>query len=117
MCRLLMRCGVRRGRPKPIVNCPWRNAAKARRWNARLRLEKNLPPGDVLLYVDEVDIHLNPKIGPDYMLRGQQKQVLTPGRNEKRYLAGALHARTGRLAWVEGKRRRARCSSRRSTTR
>ncbi len=26
------------------------------------------PPGDVVLYVDEVDIHLNPRIGPDWML-------------------------------------------------
>ena len=33
------------------------------------------------------DIHLNPKIGPDYMLRGTQKWVLTPGKNRKRYLA------------------------------
>jgi transposase len=30
-----------------------------------------------------------------------QKTVLTPGKNEKRYLAGALNARTGRLTWVE----------------
>ena len=41
------------------------------------------------MFVDEVDIHLNPKIGPDWMLRGQQKTVPTPGQNQKRYLAGA----------------------------
>lgn len=105
MCRLLSRCDVRRGRPKPIVDCPWSKRAKTRRLNAIRRLEERLPRGDVLLYVDEVDIHLNPKIGPDYMLRGQQKQVLTPGKNEKRYLAGALNAKTGRLAWVEGDRK------------
>lgn len=105
MCRLLIRHDVRRGRPKPIVNCPWKKAVKTRRLNEILRLERNLRPDEVLLYVDEVDIHLNPKIGPDYMLRGQQKQVLTPGQNEKRYLAGALNARTGRLAWVEGERK------------
>lgn len=57
------------------------------------------------MYVDEVDIHLNPKIGPDWMLCGQQKTVLTPGKNEKRYLAGALDARTGRLTWVEADRK------------
>ena len=39
------------------------------------------------------------------------KMVLTPGKNEKRYLAGALDARTGRLTWVEGDARRATCSS------
>ena len=48
-------------------------------------------------YVDEVDIHWNPKIGNDWMLKGQQKHVLTPGENEKRYLAGALEHKTGRL--------------------
>ena len=59
----------------------------------------------MVLYVDEVDIHLNPKIGPDWMLRGTQKTVLTPGKNQKRYLAGALNARTGRLTWVEAERK------------
>ena len=105
MSRLLGRCDVRRGRPKPTVDCPWSKWSKTRRLNEIRWLEENLPRGDVLLYVDEVDIHLNPKIGPDYMLRGQQKEVRTPGKNEKRYLAGALNARTGRLAWVEGERK------------
>ena len=58
-----------------------------------------------MLYVDEVDIHLNPKIGLDWMLRGQQKEAPTPGQNEKRYLAGALDVRTGKLTWVEGPRK------------
>jgi len=44
-----------------------------------------------------VNIHLNPKTGPDWMLPGQQKTVLTPGQNQKRYLAGALDAHTGKL--------------------
>ena len=57
------------------------------------------------MYEDEVDIHLNPKIGPDWMLPGDQKRVLTPGQNQKRYLAGALNARTGKLTWVEGERK------------
>ena len=30
---------------------------------------------------------------------------MTPGQNEKRYLAGALDARTGLLYWVEGKQK------------
>jgi transposase len=64
-----------------------------------------LPPGDVAVYEDEVDIHLNPKIGPDWMVRGQQKDVVTPGKNAKRYLAGALDAWSGRLLWVEGERK------------
>jgi len=105
MSRLLAELKIRRGRPKPTVACPWSKQAKTRRLNQIRRLEENLPTDEVLLYLDEVDIHLNPKIGDDYMLRGQQKTVLTPGKNEKRYLAGALNARTGRLAWVEGERK------------
>ena len=105
MSRLLAAQGVRRGRPKPTVACPWPVARKTRRLRDIRRLERRLPAGEVLLYVDEVDIHLNPKIGDDWMLRGQQKRVLTPGQNVKRYLAGALNAQSGRLAWVEGPRK------------
>jgi len=105
MSRLLARHGARRGRPKPIVACPWKPAAKTRRLNQIRRLGERLLPGEVLLHVDEVDIHLNPKIGLDWMLHGQQKTVLTPGKNEKRYLAGALNITTKRLSYVEGERK------------
>src|SRR5262249_25724165 len=60
---------------------------------------------EVAVYEDEVDIHLNPKIGLDWMGLGQQKEVLTPGKNQKRYLAGALDVRTGLVHWVEGERK------------
>ena len=60
-----------------------------------------LPKNEVAVYEDEVDIHLNPKIGYDWMGYGQQKEVLTPGQNRKRYLAGALNVRTRELTWVE----------------
>ena len=63
------------------------------------------PRNERFFYEDEVDVHLNPKIGPDWMVEGQQKEVLTPGQNEKRYLAGALDVQTGRLIWVEGERK------------
>lgn len=63
------------------------------------------PEDEVAVYEDEVDIPRNPKIGPDWMVPGQQKQVLTPGHNVKRYLAGALDARTGELLWVEGEKK------------
>jgi transposase len=60
-----------------------------------------LPADEVVLYVDEVDIHLNPKIGADWMLPGQQKTAPTPRKNEKRYLGGALSGQAGRIDWVE----------------
>ena len=36
------------------------------------------------------------------MVRGQQKKVATPGKNQKRYLAGAQDVRTGELIYVAG---------------
>jgi transposase len=105
MSRLLKRLRIRLGRPKPIVGCPWKKARRTRRLRVLQALIAKLPKNEVVLYVDEVDINLNPKIGPDWMRRGTQKQVMTPGKNEKRYLAGALNARTGRLTWVESDRK------------
>lgn len=55
-----------------------------------------------VFYEDEVDIHLNPKIGADWQLRGQHKRVVTPGQNEKYYFAGALHSSTGKVSYVGG---------------
>jgi len=105
MSRVLKRLKIRLGRPKPIVGCPWKKMRRIRRINAIRRLLQTVPKNEVILYADEVDIHLNPKIGPDYMLSGTQKTVLTPGKNEKRYLAGALNGRTGRLTYVEADRK------------
>lgn len=105
MSRLLRRLGIRLGRPKPIVGCPWPKARRTRRLNALRRLVDKLPKNEVVVYLDEVDVHLNPKIGPDYMLPATQKYVLTPGKNQKRYLCGAFDAKTGKLSWVEGEQK------------
>lgn len=105
MSRALKLIGARRGRPKPTVNCPWRTGRKNRRLRGLRRLAENPRAGEVVVYADEVDIHLNPKIGLDWMGLGQQKQVVTPGQNVKRYLAGALNAHSGRLTCVEAVRK------------
>jgi transposase len=106
MCRVLKALGIRRGMPKPTVGCPWSKQAKTRRIRLIERLIDTLPVDEAAVYEDEVDIHLNPKIGPDYMLPGQQKTVLTPGKNVKHYVAGAMDARTDRIVYVEGDRKR-----------
>jgi transposase len=102
MSRALAQIKARRGRPKQTVGCPWSKAAKTRRLNRLRALLGCLPRRERAFYEDEVDIHLNPKIGLDWMVQGQQKEVLTPGKNDKRYLAGALDVRTGVVVWVEG---------------
>jgi transposase len=105
MSRALKMIKARRGRPKPIVGCPWSKGARTRRIRMIRKIIDTLPPGHVAVYQDEVDIHLNPKIGLDWMVCGQQKEVVTPGNNVKHYLAGAVDALTGQLVWVEGKRK------------
>lgn len=55
-----------------------------------------------VFYEDEVDIHLNPKIGAGWQVHGQQNRVVTPGQNEKYYLAGVLHSGTGKVSYVGG---------------
>ena len=107
MSRALALIQARRGKPRPRVECPWHPAAKTRRLNQIGRLVASLPRKEVAVYEDEVDIHLNPKIGLDWMGLGQQKEVMTPGKNEKRYLAGALDVRTGQLHWVEAEKKNA----------
>jgi transposase len=100
--RALRLIRARRGRPRPTVGCPWSKRRKTRRLNQIRELIEGLPKDEVAVYEDEVDIHLNPKIGHDWMGYGQQKEVKTPGQNQKRYLAGALNVRTGELLCVEG---------------
>jgi transposase len=65
---------------------------------ARIRLVfERLQTKAALFFADELDIHLLPKVGYQWMPKGEQVEVLTPGTNEKRYLAGALDMRTGTL--------------------
>jgi transposase len=103
--KILRRLRVRWGRPRPIVRCPWKAAHRAARIASLRRLASQKRPGEVVLYVDEVDLHLNPRIGPDWMLPGTQREVLTPGQNEKRHLAGAYDPAHQRLVYVTGDRK------------
>jgi len=105
MSRALKQIGARLGQPKPTVGCPWPEAAKNRRLAAIRRAINGRSAGETAVYLDEVDIHLNPKIGPDWMNRGKQKEVMTPGQNVKRYVCGALNVDTGCIEYVAGERK------------
>jgi hypothetical protein len=48
-----------------------------------------------MIFADELDIHLWPKVGYAWMPKGMHMTVMTPGTHEKRYLAGALDLATG----------------------
>lgn len=105
MSRALSMIGARLGRPKPTVGCPWPKAEKEKRLEEIRQTIEGRKSGEVATYVDEVDIHLNPKIGPDWMNRGKQKKVPTPGQNKKRYVCGALNVKTGHIEYVEAERK------------
>jgi transposase len=67
---------------------------------ARIRsVFEHLPAKAALFFADELDISLLPKVGCQWMPRGEQVEVPTPGTNEKRYLAGALEMRTGTIVY------------------
>lgn len=108
MGRLLKRLKVRRGRPKPDAPCPWSKGARKQRVSAIRALIDALPATQGAVWEDEADVDLNPRIGFDWMLPGTQRHVMTPGKNVKRYLAGALDARTDHLVWVKGERKTSR---------
>jgi len=105
MSRALARIGARLGRPRPTVGCPWPRRRRNRLLAAINQTLGALPAGHVAVYLDEVDVHLNPKIGLDWMNRGRQKEVPTPGKNDKRYLCGAMDAATGMLTWVKAEKK------------
>jgi transposase len=65
---------------------------------ARIRLAfEQLRAGVALFFADELDLSLLPKVGYQWMPKGTQVAVMTPGTNEKRYLAGALDITTGAI--------------------
>ena len=91
---------VRWGRPRPVPPRYMSKAAKKRLVDEMLKGLEGAGDDQVVLYADEVDIHLNPKIGPCWMPRGVQFEVETPGNNEKRYLFGGLDSKSGDLVWM-----------------
>jgi putative transposase len=60
---------------------------------------------EALVFADELDIHLLPKVGYAWMPQGSQVEVMTPGQNQKHYLAGALELTTGTLYHCVGPRK------------
>jgi putative transposase len=89
-------------RPRPVLGP---RDPKRESILAELRRQIAATPADeTWVFMDEVDVNLNPKIGPMWMRRGRQAEVPTPGDNEKRYVAGSQHWRTGQVFLTAGDR-------------
>jgi transposase len=73
---------------------------------ARIRfMFERLTRDEAMVFADELDIHLLPKVGYAWMPKGTQMTVMTPGINEKHDLAGALDLATGALRHCVGARK------------
>ena len=65
---------------------------------ARIRRHwEELGPREALVFADELELHLLPKVGAPWTLRGQRLEIVTPGPDRCCYVAAALDFRTGRL--------------------
>jgi putative transposase len=93
----------RRPRPVPGPSDP------RREWKLRKirELLRDLPEDEAAVFQDEVDVNLNPEIGCMWMGKGEQAEVVTPGTNVKRYLAGSMSWRSGELVVTGGEKRNA----------
>jgi hypothetical protein len=73
---------------------------------ARLRLLwEGWQPRQALLFADELDVQLLPQSGYQGRPKGTPVEVMTPGKNEKRYWAGAWDIRTGPVHHCVGARK------------
>jgi len=73
---------------------------------ARIRfVYERLQLWEAMVFADELDIHLLPKVGCAWMPQGTQVRVMTPGQNQKHYLAGGLDLTTGTLHYCLGPRK------------
>ncbi len=90
-------------RPRPTVG-PRDEQREAKRAALR-KLPAELPPDETVVWEDEADINTDPEIGRMWMRRGRQATIPTPGTNEKRYIAGSIHWRTGMIFATEGPKR------------
>ena len=101
--RWLHRAGLVWRRPRPVVGPS--DPQKKTILQRFKRLLKHLPQTETAVFQDEVDLNLNPEIGSMWQEKAKQTEVVTPGNNVKRYLAGSLEWRTKRIYRTLGKRR------------
>jgi transposase len=88
-------------RPRPVLGP--KDPERQAKLDALRALLAGLPADETAVFQDEVDINTNPKIGSMWMVKGQQATVETPGNNEKRYLSGSIHWRTGQVFLTQGR--------------
>jgi transposase len=92
-------------RPRPVLGP--KDKQRAEKLRQLRQILRDLPPDEAAVFEDEVDVNTNPKIGCAWMYKGKQAEVVTPGTNAKKYIAGSLNWRTGKLITTPGGQRNA----------
>ena len=92
---------VGRGMKLGTAHIVYQRPNKVHKVRAINRALDDVDVGRPLFYVDEADVDFNPRIDFGWMTLREQTTVPTPGKDEKHYLTGALHAQTGQVVWVD----------------
>jgi hypothetical protein len=58
---------------------------------------------EALVFQDEMEIHLHPTLTQMWGLVGQQPQIHSPGKNEKRVVYGGIDYKTGKIIYTVAK--------------
>jgi transposase len=90
-------------RPRPTLGP--RDEQRVAKLAALRKLVAELPADETVVWEDEADINTNPEIGRMWMRCNQQAKIPTPGTNQKHYVAGSIHWRTGQVFVTAGPKR------------
>jgi len=84
--RWLKRLGIRWMRVAPNAPNRWPKS-RVLRWVRELeQVAQECRPDEVVVFVDETELHLNRKLGFDWCLRGFRRWLRTPGDNRELHL-------------------------------
>jgi transposase len=109
------------GRPKISPRTLWRRVRTLAAWRrprlvakgdtahnriiARIRQRiRRLPAGSVVITEDEAHLDLLPTVRATWILRGQRSAVMTPGKNDRATIFGALDLLTGNWFYLFARR-------------
>src|SRR5947208_16381751 len=83
-------------RPRPVLKR--RDPERETKLQKLRMLLLSMPEDETVVFEDEGDLNLNPKIGSMWMLQGPQGEGVQPGDKGKGYAAGCANWRSGNTA-------------------
>jgi len=103
--RQLKKLGYRWGRPRhTVVNA--QDPEAAAKANAIREAIQNAGPDDLVVFMDESDVHLLPPLRAMWMPPGKQVRIPTPGNNKKKAIFGGMDVLNGKWFYQIFERKR-----------